>query len=140
MSAVTIDPNVTVLVHQVVRALRDGVYVGAEKQVQKRIEKALAASELEFEREFRLDARDRPGRERSQDRPDFFVGGCVAIEVKLKTPRTQVLRQLGRYAEHGQVKAIVLASTSFTTLKDMQVVIHGVPVYPVVLRGGGLLG
>lgn len=139
MSAVAIDPNVTVLVHQVVRALRDGVYVGAEKQVQNRIEKRLVAAELEFQREFRLDPRDRPGRERSQDRPDFFVGGCVAIEVKLKTPRTTVLRQLGRYAEHGQVKAIVLASTSFTTLQGMRVDIHEVPVYPVILRGGGLL-
>lgn len=131
MSTVGVDPEVTVLVHQVVRALRDGVYVGAEKQVQNRIEKALGAAGLEFERELQLSARDRP---------DFLVGGLVAIEVKLKTPRARVLRQLGRYAEHDRVKAIVLASTSFTTLQGMRLDIHGVPVYPAILRGGGLLG
>lgn len=124
-----ISPELTEHVHKVVRVLRDHIFVGDEKRIQGRIETIFAGAGLEFEREFRLSERDRP---------DFFVGGRIAVEVKLKTPRRLVLRQLGRYAEHDKVEAIVLASTSFTTLQGMGLIIHGVPVYPAILHGAGL--
>ena len=120
-----------VLAGQVLAALQGRIYGGrCETQIQARVAAALGAAGLVFERECRLSGRDRP---------DFLVGGQVVVEVKLKTPRSVVLRQLGRYAEHDRVEAIVLASTSFSTLRDMRLTIHQVPVYPVVLRGLGLL-
>lgn len=120
-----------VLAAEVVGALQGRIYGGrCETQIQDRVGAALEAAGLVFERECRLSERDRP---------DFLVGGRVVVEVKLKTPRSVVLRQLGRYAEHDRVEAIVLASTSFSTLRNMRLMIHQVPVYPAVLRGLGLL-
>lgn len=120
-----------VLAAEVLEALQGRIYGGrVETQIQDRVAAALGAAGLVFERECRLSERDRP---------DFLVGGRVVVEVKLKTPRSVVLRQLGRYAEHDRVEAIVLASTSFSTLRNMRLMIHQVPVYPAVLRGLGLL-
>lgn len=119
------------LVDRVLAALGTRNYRGrAEKEVQDQVSAALAAAALVVEREVRLNDRDRP---------DFVVGGQVVVEVKLKTPRSVVVRQLGRYAEHDRVAAIVLASTSFTTLRNMRMTIHGVPVFPAILHGCGLL-
>lgn len=120
-----------VLAAEVLAALQGRLYGGrVETQIQDRVGAALEGAGLMFERECRLSERDRP---------DFLVGGRVVVEVKLKTPRSVVLRQLGRYAEHDRVEAIVLASTSFSTLRNMRLMIHQVPVYPAVLRGLGLL-
>jgi hypothetical protein len=131
-SVTVAEPVVTVLAGQVLSALDGYVYGGRwETQIQDRVGEALGAAGLVFERECRLSERDRP---------DFLVGGRVVVEVKLKTPRSVVLRQLGRYAEHARVEAIVLASTSFSTLQNMRLTVHQVPVYPVILRGVGLLG
>ncbi|SLC73459.1 hypothetical protein [Mycobacteroides abscessus] len=124
-----ISPELTEQVQRVVRVLRDHIFVGDEKRIQGRIETIFVEAGLGFEREFQLCERDRP---------DFFVGGRIVVEVKLKTPRSRVLRQLGRYAEHEKVEAIVLASPSFTTLQGMRLSIHGVPVYPAILHGAGL--
>lgn len=119
------------LVDRVLAALSTRNYRGhSEKEIQGQVDAALAAAALVVEREVRLDDRDRP---------DFVVGGQVVVEVKLKTPRSVVVRQLGRYAEHDRVQAIVLASTSFTTLRNMRMTIHQVPVFPSILHGYGLL-
>ena len=49
-----------------------------------------------------------------RDRPDFFVtDGGIAIEVKIGgrgQSRAGIVRQLGRYAEHDHVQAIVLVT------------------------------
>jgi hypothetical protein len=125
-----LEPAVTALVDRVLAALSGRTYCGrGEIEIQDGVGAALAAAGVEFEREHRLSERDRP---------DFLVGGQVVVEVKLKTPRSVVVRQLGRYAEHDLVAAIVLASTSFTTLRNMRMTIHRVPVFPAVLHGVGL--
>jgi hypothetical protein len=122
---------VSCLVDRVLAALSTRTYSGhGEREIQDKVGAALTAAGVAFEREVRLSDRDRP---------DFLVGGQVVVEVKLKTPRSVVLRQLGRYAEHDRVQAIVLASTSFTTLRNMRMTIHRVPVSPAVLHGCGLL-
>lgn len=46
-----------------------------------------------------------------RDRPDFFVDGRIAVEVKVKgQQRRAIWRQLERYAGHGCVEAIILAT------------------------------
>ncbi len=76
-----------------------------------------------------------PGR----DRPDFLVettGFGVAVEVKVNGSRTAVLRQLGRYAAHREVGAVVLASGRRSLLAGMPAMIHGKPVAVALLAGG----
>ncbi|MEE3755241.1 hypothetical protein [Mycobacterium intracellulare] len=75
-----------------------------------------------------------------RDRPDFMVdvdGVAVALEVKVAGARNAVLRQLGRYAEHDTVDAIVLASSRRVLSAGIPAVIHRKPVLAIYL--GGLL-
>lgn len=57
---------------------------------------------IEYRREKRLSDRDRV---------DFFTGEGLAIELKIDSGSNDVMRQLMRYAEHGQVKALMLITT-----------------------------
>lgn len=71
-----------------------------------------------------------------RDRPDFLVNVglfTIAIEVKVQASRTEVIRQLGRYAEHQSVDAIVFASGRRTLVPAMPSEIHGKPVISVFL-------
>lgn len=73
-----------------------------------------------------------------RDRPDFIVdvdGLSVAIEVKVAGARSAVLRQLGRYAEHDQVDAIVLASGRRVLAARIPEIIHAKPVLAIHLGG-----
>ncbi|WP_081288731.1 hypothetical protein [Mycolicibacterium conceptionense] len=73
-----------------------------------------------------------------KDRPDFLVlldGTAVAIEVKVAGARSAVLRQLGRYAAHDTVDAIVLASGRRVLAAGIPEVIHGKPVLSIHLGG-----
>lgn len=62
---------------------------------------ALTRSAIEFEREVRLDA---------HNRPDFMIGS-VAVEVKIKGTFSQFLRQAARYLELEQVSALIVVGT-----------------------------
>lgn len=76
----------------------------------------------------------------ARDRPDFLVtvGGCtVAVEVKVQGAPNAILSQLGRYAAHAEVGAVVLASGRRTLLAGVPTAIHATPV-AVVYLGGGL--
>ncbi|HTK34567.1 MAG TPA: hypothetical protein VL358_04665 [Caulobacteraceae bacterium] len=67
------------------------------------------------------------------DRPDFVIDGRIVVEVKLKRPGNRpetVLRQLGRYAEHDGVEAIILASNLAMTVPAA---LNGKPVLFVSL-------
>jgi hypothetical protein len=71
-----------------------------EKDLQDGVAAALADNQLPFTRECALSKRDRP---------DFFLSQLgLVIEVKIKFPRSQVLRQLFRYAEYPQVQSLLL--------------------------------
>jgi hypothetical protein len=84
-------------------------------------------------REWRLSVRDRV---------DFLVStgtARVAVEIKIQGARNPVLRQLGRYAAHDQVDALVLASTRRVLLHAMPPVVHGKPVAVALVGGVGRL-
>lgn len=71
-----------------------------------------------------------------RDRPDFLVNVgmfTIAIEVKVKAPRNTVIRQLGRYAEHDTVDALVFASGRRVLVPTIPSEIHGKPVISVYL-------
>lgn len=71
-----------------------------------------------------------------KDRPDFLVGvdgAAVAIEVKVAGSRNAILRQLGRYAAHDTVDAVVLASGRRVLAAGIPSVIHETPVLSTYL-------
>lgn len=72
-----------------------------EADLQDGVAAALASSGLPARREVALSGRDRP---------DLLVGG-VAVEVKVAGSPSTVLAQLLRYAEHDQVRELVLVTT-----------------------------
>lgn len=66
-----------------------------------------------------------------QDRPDFLVHGCIAIEVKIKGARKRlVFRQLTRYAAHERVTALILVTN---LAMGLPAEIGGKPVHVVSL-------
>lgn len=74
----------------------------------------------------------------ARDRPDFIVGVSdivVAIEVKVAGARNAILRQLGRYAAHDIVDAVVLASGRRALLWQLPTAIHGKPVVGALVSG-----
>ena len=76
----------------------------------------------------------------ARDRPDCLVthyGYTVAIEAKVQGAHNAILGQLGRYAAHAEVDAVVLASRRRTLLAGVPTAIHPPPV-AVVYLGGGL--
>lgn len=87
----------------VVRLLQRGRFdLSSEKQLQEGIQDVFISAGFPFKREYRLTAREIP---------DFFVHDAIAIECKVKgAKKMDIYRQLCRYAEHPDVKILVLAS------------------------------
>ncbi len=128
MTAVPVRP--APIIETLLTALGGHRHRGAdERQIQDSIAQLLKHLEIRFDREHPLSA---------LDRPDFFVAASVVIEVKMKAPRTSVLMQLGRYATHEQVSALILASPRFTVVTGLPERIHHKPLYGVALPGVGL--
>lgn len=72
-----------------------------------------------------------------KDRPDFLVYAedcTVAVEVKVRGSFALILRQLGRYAQHDRVDALVLAAGRRTLLPGMPTTLLGKPVISVLTR------
>jgi hypothetical protein len=115
------------LVGEVVSALGAYRHRGVnEAQIQHSVGCVLAQRGFVFERERVLSP---------HDRPDFLVAGGVVVEVKMKVSRSAVLMQLGRYAGHECVAAVVLASPRYTVVAGLPERIHGRPVVGVQLPG-----
>lgn len=99
-----------------------------EEHFQDGIEAILEEAGITYQREERLTPRDRI---------DFLVGE-TGIEVKINGSPSEIIRQLGRYAAHEHITALVLASSRIRLIRGIPATIHGVPVIPVALRGGFL--
>jgi len=74
---------------------------GSEVQLHEVMASVLTTAGHPFEREYRLDARNRA---------DFWIDGLV-IEVKVDGSLSAALRQVGRYIALPQVRGVLLAST-----------------------------
>jgi hypothetical protein len=93
---------------QIVRLLTSHrLSLADEKALQREIAGVLEASDIAFQREFRLSG---------ADIVDFMVGDLVpieagiAIEVKIKGGKRNIYRQIERYCAHPAVREIVLAT------------------------------
>lgn len=127
MSAI-VEPDQSVL--RLVQTLNGYRHRGVnEKDIQASVERVLAHGGWKFQREHSLSA---------HDRPDFFVEGGIVVEVKMKASRSFVLMQLGRYAVHSDVRALVLASPRFTVVAGLPQMMYGKPLAGVHLPGVGL--
>lgn len=125
MSPATIAPGVD----QITQALSSYRYLGVDEYaIQDGIAAALSAAGIVFEREKRLGP---------HERLDFAVA-TIAIEVKIRGSRADLIRQLARYARHEDVEQIILASTSRVLLAGAPELIHQIPVTGVLLRGRAL--
>lgn len=90
-----------------------------------------ATAQVDIARALRIDfvegAVKREYRVSKRDRPDFMIGGRIALEVKVqRASKLDVWRQLCRYAEHDMVEEIVLATSLAMGLPPD---INGKPVY-----------
>lgn len=119
-------------IDEVVDALAGYRHRGAtERHIQDSVERVLAHRGWAYHREHALSA---------HDRPDFFlVDSGVVIEVKMKASRSFVLMQLGRYAVHDEVSALVLASPRCTVVAGLPAALYRKPLTGVQLPGVGLL-
>ena len=108
---------------------RAPISLSTETKAQIDIHTALTKARLSFDREFRLSAEDRID----------FIGrdDCsgIGIEVKISGSSRAIFRQIERYAEHEEVRALVLATNRAMRLPDT---INGKPVVVASLGGGWL--
>ncbi|PMS08584.1 hypothetical protein C0Z17_29500, partial [Trinickia caryophylli] len=66
--------------------------------------------------------------------PDFLING-IAVEVKTRSPRKAIFRQLSRYAKHEEVRALILLTGTSMQLPPE---INGKPALVVSLGEGWL--
>jgi len=102
--------------------------LSTEKHLQAGVEEALLNAGFVFEREKHLSV---------HDIPDFLVAGGVVIECKMrnKSSKMDVFRQISRYAEHAEVRSIILASNMSMGLPSE---LKGKPLYAASLSRGWL--
>lgn len=107
-------------VENLVRYLRFGRYpVSTEGMLQLAIAAHLDRGKFEHEREYRL---------APAERIDFFVRPGIGIEAKTKCQPRKIYRQLERYAEKAEIRALVLITGTAMGLPPR---IHGKPVFYV---------
>lgn len=97
----------------------------SEAELQEQISEVFTKNGVEHQREVILS---------EKDRIDFFCPPGIGIEVKLRAPRTEVLRQLLRYLEHESIKGLILVTSSHRLALGVPLVMCGKPVFRLVLR------
>lgn len=117
------------MVDDLCRALRRVAFrFTSEAELHEGIATALEAASIPFEREHRFGP---------ADRVDFFIAG-LALEVKIDGSVSAVTRQLHRYAQHPNVRAIVLATTKRRLCAGMPDALAGKPVFVITLNEASL--
>jgi hypothetical protein len=98
----------------------------SEKELQDGLAQVLSANRIAFTREHRLSA---------DSVVDFMLEEGLALEVKTDGSQPEVLRQLHRYAQFDEVRALMLV-TSRARLAQMPEELNGKPVFVIALEGG----
>jgi hypothetical protein len=101
---------------------------GAEHELQEGIAQVLSTASIAFRREVRLS---------DEDRIDFLCEGGVGLEVKVDGSLAALTRQLHRYAQSAEVRALVVV-TSRVRLSALPREINGKAVEVVTLAGAGV--
>lgn len=96
-----------------------------ERDLQDGIAQVMSTAGVKFEREKVLGP---------QDRPDFLIGGSIAMEIKIKGSIAEALRQIDRYTGHQAVEAVLLVGTP-GWLSRVPSEIRGKPVFSLRLTG-----
>ncbi len=94
-----------------------------EKDLQAGVETALTEDGFQFVREHALG---------DAGTVDFFVGGFLGVEIKIKGSPSEVARQLLRYAGRDEVKGLVLV-TGRSALSSLPDRLMGKPLHLVEL-------
>jgi hypothetical protein len=89
-----------------------------EYEYQDQLDAWLEERGFAFLREFNLSA---------GDRVDFMVED-IAVELKLKCPSNEILRQLARYSQHESVREILILSATRAPLQKIPSTLNGKPV------------
>lgn len=120
----SLDTSVKALAHLINRKLHT---TQSEELLQSSVERQLEEAGANFLREKLLSSRDRVD--------FFFPNSGVALELKLKKgwSKMDVFRQIERYAEHEEVKALVLLTNIQMTLPTA---ILSKPAFVISLREG----
>lgn len=117
------DPGPSVAA--VVQLLREGQFRREpEALLQEDMAAALTARWPATQREVITDA----------GRPDFLVHGIV-VEVKIRGSRANLLRQVLRYADLEEVRAIIIATTMSRLITGIPNEIRGTPLHAAFLAG-----
>lgn len=95
-----------------------------ELELQQAVYTVLREANLQVVREKHLSRRDRP---------DFIVGGAIAIELKIDGGLTEILRQVSRYAQLPGIQAVILVTTRQMHALQMPDCLCGKPVRVVHL-------
>lgn len=93
-----------------------------EDTLQEGMAVALTRHNIAFEREVRLDAKNRP---------DFMIGS-TAVEVKIKGTFSEFLRQADRYLALDQITALIVVGTP-KWMPAVPTELRGKPIYTVRL-------
>ncbi len=98
----------------------------SEATAHRDVENALSGAGIEFKSEVQLSA---------SDRIDVLCG-AVGVEIKVGHSRRSIWKQLQRYAKHGNIEALVLATG--TAFPAAVVDVDGVPLVVADLSRGWL--
>ena len=116
------------MLNQILKTLKAiKISPSVESEAQKDIEVALRDAGIPYQREARLG----PG-----NRPDFLCNG-IAIEVKVGGSKKNHYRQVCRYTEFDEVKAVILITSKSINLPET---INGKPCHIISISMGWLGG
>lgn len=92
-------------IQQIEKTLRSYQFnITTEEELQTAVEGILRVHQIEFRREYQLS---------EKDRIDFLIGN-IGLEIKIGFSYADVVRQLHRYAQSDEIKALVLFTSKLS--------------------------
>lgn len=127
MTQAPISEHPALLARRIATAITSArINLTSEATAHRDVENALSGAGIEFKSEVQLSA---------SDRIDVLCG-AVGVEIKVGHSRRSIWKQLQRYAKHGNIEALVLATG--TAFPAAVVDVDGVPLVVADLSRGWL--